>query len=441
MLAKFLKAPPERLIVLVILACGALLRLIWVAREQNLLPSRSESHNIGVALARTGAFADPFGASTGPTAHVGMLTPLPSALAYWLFGVDTGAGEFALFVWATALVLLGFWLGWRLTCELGVPRIARLGAAAFAAIVPLQFKLEVREGRNWEVNLAVLMLLLILLRLVIADKKGSGTTAGLLVTGGWAGLLFIISPPAGLATVMAIGFFQYLRLRPRQWWPAPLAFIVVAGLLSGIWAERNSAQLGAPIALRDNFGLELAASNYDGAGRSNDTIAEYISRLKEIHPYHSATALKAMREAGGEVAYYHRLGEGASRWILAHPAAFAQLSAQRFSQFYLPPMWFWNVYGRVGTMDRLQHSLSWVVALMGACSLIVLAWSRRGYAYLLIATLTCSAPYVLIQPTLRYRYLVSTLLIFAAFAGAGRLATYFTARKATARAAAGDSAP
>jgi hypothetical protein len=440
MFGKILNAPAgERSLVLAILAFGALLRLSWIVRAQNLAPYLSESHHIAVSLVRNGTFADPFGAATGPTAHVGMLTPLPSVAAYWLFGVNTPAAEFALSAWAIAIVFLGLFLCWRLAGALGVPRIARLGAVAFAAVVPLQFKLELQEGRNWEVNLAVLMLLWILLRLVLADKKGSAGTGWLLVTGALAGLLFILSPPAGLASVMAIGLFQYLRLRPRQWWIAPAAFIAVAGLLAGVWTERNMARLGAPIALRDNLGLELAISNHDGAVHPADPFAGYISRMVAIHPIHSEAALEAMQAAGGEVPYYRQLGEKAEAWIFAHPAEFAALSVERFFQFYLPPRWFWEAYGRPGLIATLQQSLSWAAAIAGLGTLGFMAWSRRGYAYLLIATLACSAPYVIIQPTLRYRYLVSTLLIFLAFDGIARLAAYFTGRKAMARAEAGAS--
>ena len=194
---------------------------------------------------RNGTFADPFGVATGPTAHVGMLTPLPSAAAYWLFGVNTPAAEFALSAWAIAIVFLGLFLCWRLAGELGVPRIARLGAVAFAAIVPLQFKLELQEGRNWEVNLAVMMLLWILLRLVIADKRGSRRAGWLLVTGA------------------AGGTSVHSSVRRRVWrrsWPSAffsiangvrgnggshrLAFIAVAGLLGGVWAGTKHGDAG-----------------------------------------------------------------------------------------------------------------------------------------------------------------------------------------------------
>ncbi|HXE24074.1 MAG TPA: hypothetical protein VN637_04230, partial [Roseiarcus sp.] len=46
---------------------------------------------------------------------------------------------------------------------------------------------------------------------------------------------------------------------------------------------------------------------------------------------------------------------------------------------------------------------------------------RRPYAYILVAVLGCSLPYVVVQPTLRYRYMISSILIFCALDGAFRL--------------------
>lgn len=416
--------------VLTLLACGAIARLIWVLRAQNLAPYLSESHHIGAALARSGTFADPFGFSTGPTAHVGMFTPLPSAAAYWLFGAGTRAAELSLSLWSLAVVLLGIWLCWRLACELEMPRIARMGAVAFAAIAPLQFKLELREGRNWEVNLAVLMLVFVLLRIVVADKKGFITTPWLLVTGSIAGLLFVISPPAGLAAAAAIALFQCLKTAPRQWWIAPVAFACTAGLLGGIWAQRNMQALNSPVALRDNLGLEMAIANYDGAVHPADPLAAFVGRSTEIHPIQSDAARGAMQRAGGEAPYYHQLGTRTWQWIFRHPADFLLLSARHFSQFYLPPLWFWYGYGPLETAAEIQQFVLSAVAILGAGWLVLMAWRRRGYAYLLAAIVTCSLPYMIVQPTLRYRYLISTLLLFLAFDGVARAARYFLPGKA-----------
>ena len=100
------------------------------------------------SLAATGRFADPFGYPSGPTAHVGMLTPLPSAFVFWLFGGDSPYAEFVLSCWAGSLVCLSIWLCWRLALVLEAPRAARLAAVAVTALGPLQLRLEMSEDRE-----------------------------------------------------------------------------------------------------------------------------------------------------------------------------------------------------------------------------------------------------------------------------------------------------
>jgi hypothetical protein len=285
--------------------------------------------------------------------------------------------------------------------------------------------------------LGVVLLLLVLLRLVIADRKEVVGTRDLAITGAISGFLFIISPPAGLSAVIAIGLFQILRVRLPQWWIAPLAFAIVAGPLAGIWAERNMVRLGEPIALRDNFGLELDISNYSGAVQPADPHIAYVSRIEDIHPLTVGRANERLRAAGGEVAYYHQLGREADSWILTHPSDFLYLSARRFVQFFLPPRWFWGTFGAVtGKAVWLRQFLVWATVIPGLCALVLLAWRRRAYVYLLAATIACSMPYIIVQPILRYRYLVSSLLIFLAFEGVGRLIGYLTGAMAGARRAA-----
>ncbi len=58
---------------------------------------------------------------------------------------------------------------------------------------------------------------------------------------------------------------------------------------------------------------------------------------------------------------------------------------------------------------------------MGFMTLIVLVWRRRPYTYILCTMLGCSAIYVFVQPTLRYRYLVSSVPIMMTCDGAARL--------------------
>jgi hypothetical protein len=415
----------EPLIVIAILICGALARLILEA-HYSTTPGLVESHYVAASLATTGRFADPFGYPSGPTAHLGMLTPLPSALAYWLLGVGSPRAEFLLFCWSTFLVCLSIWLCWRLATVLEAPRGARIIAVAVVALLPLQFVQEIYENRYWEVNLAVVILIWILLKLAQADM-GFVTRRSMILLGASAGFLFILSPPAGLGAILALGLFHILRVPARQWWIALACVLAVAGLLAGPWAVRNIRELGAPIPLRDNFGLELAISNYPDAVHPADPRLAYWTRLTEIQTMHLTEA--QLRAAGGEVAYYRALDHMAWEWIGAHPWDFLALCVRRFVEFFLPPRWFWSpYYGYPIRLIGLRQAMVWAAVLGGLTTLIALAPKRRAYAYILVAVVACSLPYVLVQPILRYRYLISTLLIFCALDGSFRLFTYLRAR-------------
>ena len=74
---------------------------------------------MSVSLAATGRFADPFGYPSGPTAHVGMLTPVPSAFVYWLFDGDSPHADFIFYCRAAFLVCPSIWLCWRLAVVVG----------------------------------------------------------------------------------------------------------------------------------------------------------------------------------------------------------------------------------------------------------------------------------------------------------------------------------
>jgi hypothetical protein len=417
----------EPLIVISMLICGALARFVVGRGTNDLSHFPSESHNVAVSLATTGRFADPFGYPSGPTAHIGMLTPLPSALAYWLFGGDSPYAEIILYGWGAFLVCLSIWLCWRLAVVLGAPRAARLAAVAVVALAPLQFHMEVNENRNWEINLATVVLIWILLKLAESDANPL-TRRSLVLIGASTGFLFILNSAAGLGAILSAALFHGLRVPSRQWWIAPLFAVLVGGSLAGFWAERNMRELGAPIFLRDNLGLELALSNYSGALHAAEPNAAYFARLKEISPMVMAPG--ELDAKGGEVAYYHALGQQTRDWIAAHPWDFLNLSGRRFIEFFLPPRYLWSLFtdASVHLIGLRQFVLS-ASALGGLVTLLVMASRRRPYAYILVAVLACSLPYIVVQPTLRYRYPISTLLIFCALDGSFRLFTYLRARR------------
>ncbi|HEX9169028.1 MAG TPA: hypothetical protein VF886_08905 [Roseiarcus sp.] len=414
----------EAAIVIAILICGALGRLVVTSGVTT--PYRFEVYNVEASLVTTGRFADPFGYPSGPTAHLGMLTPLPSALAYWLFGVGAPRAEYFLTLWSVVLICLSIWLCWLLAVALEAPRYGRVAAVAVAALAPLYLSIEVRFGRNYEGPLATVILIWILLKMAQADA-GVLSRGWLVLMGASTGFLFIWSPPAGLAAILSLVLFHLLRAPLRQWWIAPASALAVAGLLAGPWAVRNSFELGSPIFLRDNLGLELAIANYPGAVHPADPRLAHVARLKEIQTMFVTEA--GLRAAGGEVAYYDALGQTAWEWIGSHPRDFSTLCERRFVEFFLPPRWFWSPQS--ATPERhsgLRQAIVWLAALGGLATLVAMAPFRRAYAYVLVAVVGYSLVYVLVYPGLRYRYPISTLLIFCAFDGSVRLFAYLRAR-------------
>jgi hypothetical protein len=283
----------------------------------------------------------------------------------------------------------------------------------------------VRFGRNYENIPATVILTWILLKIAQADA-GVFTRGWLVLVGASAGFLFVLSPSAGLAAILSLALFHLLRTPLRQWWIAPASTLVMAGLLAGPWALRNMHELGAPIFLRDDFGLEFAFGNYPGAVHPADPRLAYLSRMKEIQTMRLTEA--QLRAAGGEVAYYRALSQMTWEWIGAHPWDFLTLCGRRFVEFFLPPRWFWSP--QLAAPERysgLRQSIVWLAALGGLATLVAMAPFRRAYAYILVAILAYSLPYVLTHTDLRYRYPVATLLIFFALDGAFRLFTYLRA--------------
>ncbi len=413
----------EPLIVILMLICGTLARSLDMSSGNNWSPIHTESYNVAKSLAATGRFADPFGYPSGPTAHVGMLTPLPSAFVFWLFGGDSPYAEFVLSCWAGSLVCLSIWLCWRLALVLEAPRAARLAAVAVTALAPLQFRLEMSEDRSWEINLATVVLIWVLLKLAESDIDVLRRRS-LVLIGASTGFLFILNPASGVGAILSVALFLKLRVPFRQLWIAPLFMVLVGGSLAGFWAERNMRELGAPIFLRDNLGLELALSNYPGALHA-DPKGAYLRRFEAIHPM--AMVAGELEAKGGELAYYRALGQQVRNWVAAHPWDFLSLCGKRLIEFFLPPQWFWfilwGIPARVHLL-ALRQLLVWAAALGGLATLFVMAPRQRSYAYILLAILGCSAPYIVVQPTLRYRYMISALLIFCALDGAFRLNAY-----------------
>lgn len=412
--------PQGRRVAVTLIAAGILLRLLWLIAGHHLGPFGGESQNIAVSLAQGHGFANAYAPDSGPTAHISPTTPALAALAYLLFGPLSPAAELALSVVAVLIVGTGIYVLYLLMAELGAPLLARLGAVALTALFPFQFSVEVVEFRTWEAGLATTVMAAVLLAIVKADREPLLGWRRMFLISVACGVLGVISPAPGLAASGALGVLLLRRARVVQWPVAVVAVVATALVISLPWAMRNEAKLGARIWTRSTVGLQKAMTYADGA-LTMDPLKFYLQQHNALSPVHPE-AYQRMKAAGGEVAYYRQLNAQATAWMAAHRSALPVIWGRNLRDFYLPPERFYTRFGSKGTAVEARRALAVVLSALGLASLIGLLLARQWrYLYVAAVVALASAPYVMTFPLMRYRYAVSSLLIFLALDGTFRL--------------------
>ena len=398
---------PERWLLPVLIAsAGAGMRLAWhhVSPAPAYFPIESE--NIAIALATTGRFADAFGPGSGLTAHTSPVMPGIIAGLYKIFGVDTPAAHDAMAVLAVALLTVSFLGFYALFGALGASRWSRLAGLAICSLVPMQPALELQQLSRWEIPLALALLAPLLVWLLRLDARPELKVRDMALPAVAAGLLALISIAAGAAACGGLGLLALRRLPARRWPAAALLVMAGLALWLGPWALRNQQALGKPILTRSNAGLELALSYNDLTLNDPDRRRGYLERHRRIHPMNPAPRA-AMQAAGGEVPYNDGMGVEAKRWMLEHPQGTVSLVLRHVRQLVVPPAWFFATWGdvqpRAVDQRRWLLGLAMLVALAG---LPWLAWRNPRYLYLALAMAALALPYLVVQPILRYRYLL-----------------------------------
>ena len=395
---------------------GLLLRILWVSRAGRLAPTNSEMFFVARAFAETGRLAEAYGPGSGLTAHVTPAMPLLAGHVYRVFGVGTPAAETALTVISMAFIVAGVLALNFVAKRLAIPPLPRLAAIAFVCLVPLNFHLEMGAFRVWEGAAATAVLALALawaLRMEGDAGRPRWTSMVLLSAIGAASAL--LSPPGALAIFGCVGL---VALR-RRGIPAFIAIASVSAVLlvgfSYPWAARNEAVFGQKVWSRTNFGLNFALAFHDGAVSPSDPRKVFAERLAAVDPYTSRAVLAEMKAVGGEAKYSDIMSAQTKAWIGAHPAGALTIAARHVADFYLPPKWLWSVYSDRGTAVPLKQALTWGITILGLLSMgFRLARRDWRYLYVLAVLALPAVPYLLVQPTLRYHYTVSTLLTLLA---------------------------
>ena len=332
-----------------------------------------EGVNIAKSRVSSGKFSDPIGSPTGPTAHAGPVVPFVIAFFMTIC-------KWPVLVVAALMVLNACLLGlvMALLPELSEQVYGSYRPGVFGAVLMAVCSRLVAQGEGaLSAALALAATLSIL-------------SAGPVKSGFWVGVSVLTNPlPLLMLAVIAM----------RRGWRFWLICSAVGFALCAPWIARNVVMLGAPYPIRDNFGLELDLSNFDGAEPELVTNSP-VARTTQAASSRDEAALVASLGEG----VYNRLRLlNALRWVRSHPRRFLELSAERTFYYWLPsPREGWEAYGY------------WLLTILGSVG-AWLARKNRTAMLLALGLVAYSLPLVVIQTDVRYRF--PTLWISALLAG------------------------
>jgi hypothetical protein len=398
---------------LALIAIGLVFRLAYSLYQPMLDGATGEAKNVAVTLARTGRFANPFGFESGDTAHLTPSMSFVAGMVYRLFGTPSAAAETVLALLSIAIVCGGAYLFARAWQRAGLADVTALGAVALFALLPLNLQLETVSFRVWEGGLAVLCGALMLGACVRHRAGAPLATREMLPLAAIPAVTLFVNPAMGLATYACLGWLMLTGLRLAAW-PRMIGLTVAAfALVFGPWALRNQGVFSELVLLRSNPGLELALANNDRAYFGADARVAFVENLRAIHPLEMGPERARAALAEGERAYAKTLGAEFGGWLRAHPDRFAALAARHWVQFYFPPAWQWDIYAPASRMTTLKVAVTWAISILGLIGAVLALFVWRGaHIYVALLALVPSLPYVVVQPVLRYRYLVLLPLLF-----------------------------
>jgi hypothetical protein len=359
--------------------------------------TRYELERTALSLATTGVFGNPYAIPTGPTAHVSPGYTIILAAIFYLFGTGIPA-EVIKEVLAAAVTALQCALLPAIAEGLLLGRTAGLIAGLICALFPV--KPFVQIDGDWETPYTALFIMFTSVLAVQTWRKCRLTVSFAVLNGlvwGFALLFASVLLPIFAAFVLAgtyfcrtVGYKRYFSFAAIQ--IAAVAFCLLP------WIIRNSYALGAPIATRSNFGLELRVSNNNEA--TPDQLTNYLSGVYDrYHPLQNKREALKVKQLG-EVAYNREAADEAKSWIRAHRSRFIRLCIGRARCF-----WFYPDHSRI---KALFGDLTAVLGLIGF--FLLLRSHRASGIAVGIILLLYPAPNYLIHVGARQRYPIDWLL-------------------------------
>jgi hypothetical protein len=369
-----------------------------VAHWPTPLTITTEAVNVSLALQRGEGFSNPFSSGpSGPTAHVAPLYPMLHAALCSIFGKGI-AGGFAILALTT--------LAWSLHCAL-VQRFAsfyschRAGmfAAFILALAPMPAVLF-----RWEAafTAATIAGCACLFSRILA--RCDGTPSYLLLGGLMAvGTLF---NPATILIWTAWTCLLVFRIGVRSSVKVLLPVAVVFLIPVGAWTARNYAVFRHLIFVRDNMGLELAASYNDCALAVMSPTFHSVC-YTPFHPNDDREALRSVI-ANGEYEFNAMCEREAKTWIRAHPLQSIAITAGHAFYFWFPV----ERAGKESLIDGMGISILTLLSVLG------ISWrASDGFKIAVSGAVSFSLIYFFFRAVPRFRYPVLWVTVLLAVIG------------------------
>lgn len=393
-----------------LLLIGVAERVLWCFMT-TAPGATGEAFNVARAIASGRGFADAYAIGQGPTAHLLPASPAIAGSVYWLFGINSIASESILAFWALSLVFTAYVLLFRAFAQLGTPRWARLVSFGFLCITPIYIAQEAIDFRIWEGGLAVALMALLLYKIAQAESTCHVANRDVIHLSLIGAVLFFINPALGLGCYGCLFVLGLRRLTTRQRLSGVAITLAALASLIGPWAARNYQQLGSPVLLRSNAGLELALANHPRAAAALAPPGQvFLERLRNIHPAQGAVPLARVRQVG-EVLYSKQLGADASHWMFENPLSAVMLAGRHIRQTLAPEPWQFTTFGS-GKWSRLRSALASLVGLIGCARLLL--FKRAIWIYPTLMVVIPALALSPFQPVPRYTYLFYPILVYCA---------------------------
>ena len=384
-----------------IVIIGFAVRIMLLSLSPIQPDERAEPINLAISLLEKGAYTDPYGGPTGPSAHCMPLHPLISALVIRIFGLGQ-SGSRALSYFASCAASLGYALLPLLAVNCGLRKRVGVAAGLFGALLPVNFWGQTSGVFDAPYTFLTLVLLACF---VGAHLRAESFTLGESVaTGSVAAVSVLLNPVVLpiLALWFVCGWIYFSRERKDLLrYGAGVCLIVFAALLP--WALRNKAQLGRLIFTRANFGLELQISNNAVATGDLEANIRNVKWMR-LHPFTNEEQRERVRRLG-EVNYNRVKLDEAFGWIQANPGRFVRLTLSRIALFCVPRM-----LSAANSDSGVHHDSCclWRISLWRTDSLTTVFLGSACVAYSLV--------YMVIEVSPRYRFPIEGfLLLFGSY--------------------------